>query len=83
MCVCVCDIFIRIKTFNGGGETSFYVYYTCLRTCELPEDGVLTPKHVAVILISICTTYLCKCWYIINNLLLTMHGMNIKEKKKQ
>ena len=28
----VCVIFIRIKTFNGGGKTSFYIYYACLRT---------------------------------------------------
>jgi hypothetical protein len=32
-------------------------------TFKFPEDGVLTPKHVAVILILFYTTYLCVCWY--------------------
>jgi hypothetical protein len=27
--------------------------------CKLPEDGVLTPKHVVVILILICTLLIC------------------------
>jgi len=35
-------------------------------TCKLPEYGVLTPKHVGVILIQIYTTYLCICWYTTN-----------------
>jgi len=37
-------------------------------TFKLPEDGVLTPKHVGVILIRVLiyTIYLCICWYIIN-----------------
>ena len=35
-----------------------------LAKAKLPQDGVLTPKHVRVILIQIYTTYLCIRWYI-------------------
>ena len=28
--------------------------------------------------VGVYSMYLCKCWYIINNLLFNMHGMNIK-----
>jgi hypothetical protein len=46
--------------------------------CKLPEDGVLTAKHVGVILMYIYSTYWCICWYHNKKLLVNMHGVNVK-----
>jgi len=56
-CGCICNSWLGVCVC------------VCLCVCMVQskqEDGVLTPKHVGVILIYIYTTYLWICWYIIN-----------------
>jgi hypothetical protein len=46
-------------------------------TCKLPEDGVLTPKHVGVIKYKFTVLFARMSVYN-KHLLFNMHGMNIK-----
>ena len=53
--MCVCDIFIRIKTFNGGGKTSFYIYYTCLLTYLRVKTTIIGVRLIGRVVVNIKT----------------------------
>ena len=69
MCVCVCDAELHMRPhlprFYHKNFTILYFINTIIHNfnCRLLEDGVLTPKHIGIILILIYTTYLCICCY--------------------
>ena len=51
----------------------------CVRARACVYGAEWTGTESTVNLIKIYSTYLCVCWYIINSLLFSMHGMNIKD----
>ena len=60
LCVCV----VRWSGVNRNWKwVSSYVMQRLVSTCKLPEDGVLTPKHVGVILILILLYIVAQIWY--------------------
>jgi len=50
------------------------------KTCELPHDGVRTPKYVAVIWILILYYFLRICWYTNKYLFIEVFGYERKNK---
>ena len=58
--VCACGVCV-VRWSGVNRSRKFTVSSNTI--CKLPQDGVLTPKHVGVILIQIYTTYLRIRWY--------------------